>query len=392
MIDNIYSNLSDDIKKKKNNSILRNYINDILNYPVLNDEEKVQLFSNLKFFKEQLELHSITNDTIDNILINSGYNKKINHNLENRIYQFKYVCNMSNDEDIYYFKIYLKYFKILEKLITSNLRLVVKLAYAYCSNIDDILNYIQEGNIALRNAVLTYDMNKNIEFSTYASNAIINSFKKNKKFENNFFRFNNGDRKVLKKYLSFCRDYTLKYNRYPNYEEKVEFVYDNIITPHNDTLKKKKNIVEMKLNAKADVIKLDTMLKTSDIIYLDSGADSGLNNYSLIDSKPYYDNYESFELIEVFKNIFAEFSFRDKLVIILRYGLDLKLYFTYDDLKEHLKNLSVDSIECLYKNNHAMTNQEIGDILGISRQFVSRIECRVKNKIKKYSDRFIEFI
>ena len=279
MIDNIYSNLSDDIKKKKNNSILRNYINDILNYPVLNDEEKVQLFSNLKFFKEQLELHSITNDTIDNILINSGYNKKINHNLENRIYQFKYVCNMSNDEDIYYFKIYLKYFKILEKLITSNLRLVVKLAYAYCSNIDDILNYIQEGNIALRNAVLTYDMNKNIEFSTYASNAIINSFKKNKRFENNFFRFNNGDRKVLKKYLSFCRDYTLKYNRYPNYEEKVEFVYDNIITPHNDTLKKKKNIVEMKLNAKADVIKLDTMLKTSDIIYLDSGADSGLNNY-----------------------------------------------------------------------------------------------------------------
>lgn len=392
MIGNKYSNLSDDLKMKKDNSILKKYINDILNYPELIDEEKILLFSNLKFFKEQLELYSITSVTIDNILINSGYSKKINHNLENRIYQFKYVCNMSNDEDIYYFRIYLEYFKTLEKLITSNLRLVVKLAYAYCSNIDDILNYIQEGNIALRNAVLKYDMKKNTEFSTYASNAIINSFKMNKRFENNFIRFNNEDRKKLKKYLFFCREYTLKYNRYPNYEEKVKFVYDKIILPHNDVLTKKKSIAEMKLSAKEEVIKLDNMLKTDDIVYLDCVDDNGLNNYYLMDKNPYFDNHESFELVEVFKGVLNEFSFRDKLIIILRYGFDLKLYFSYNELKENLKHLSIDDIKYLFNNNDIMTTQEISKLFNVSRQCISKIESRVKKKILKYRDRFSEFI
>ena len=392
MIDNKDRNFSVDILNKKNSSAQNKYINDILNYPVLSNEEKKLLFSNLDFFKEQLKLYNITSDTIDNILINSGYNKKINHNLESRIYQFKYIYKLNNDDNIYYFRIYLEYLKNLEILITSNLRLVVKLANMYCSNSDDILNYIQEGNIALRNAVLTYDVNKNIEFSTYASSVIINSFKFNKRFENNYFKFSNADRKELKIYLSFCREYTLKYNKYPNYEDKVKFVYDNIIKSYNAALKKKKTIDEMKLKAKEEVSKLENMIKTSDIIYLDSTNNAGLNNYFLIDSKPYYDNYESFELIEVFKDVLDEFSFRDKLIIVLRYGLDLKLYFTYNDLKENLTNLSIDSIECLYKNDHAMTNQEIGNIFSVSRQAVSMIENRVKKKKKNYSDRFVGFI
>lgn len=56
-----------------------------------------------------------------------------------------------------------------EKMIKSNLRLVVKIAKNYHAQGLSFLDLIQEGNLGLMNAAGKYDFRKNVRFSTYAS-------------------------------------------------------------------------------------------------------------------------------------------------------------------------------------------------------------------------------
>lgn len=55
-----------------------------------------------------------------------------------------------------------------ERLVTANLRLVVKLAYQYHRQWSNVLDLIQEGNIGLVEALRRYDPYRGIRFSSYA--------------------------------------------------------------------------------------------------------------------------------------------------------------------------------------------------------------------------------
>src|SRR6516165_6481483 len=55
------------------------------------------------------------------------------------------------------------------KLITSNLRLVVKLARDYGRLHPSLLDLIQEGNLGLTMALEKYDPNRGVKFSSYAA-------------------------------------------------------------------------------------------------------------------------------------------------------------------------------------------------------------------------------
>jgi RNA polymerase sigma-32 factor len=57
----------------------------------------------------------------------------------------------------------------IEKLVTSNLRLVVKMAMTHHNGRSNILDLIQEGNVGLIHAAGKYDPRKGAKFSTYAS-------------------------------------------------------------------------------------------------------------------------------------------------------------------------------------------------------------------------------
>jgi RNA polymerase primary sigma factor len=56
-----------------------------------------------------------------------------------------------------------------QKLITSNLRLVIKIARSYKTSGISFMDLIQEGNIGLMRAAEKYDHVKNVRFSTYAA-------------------------------------------------------------------------------------------------------------------------------------------------------------------------------------------------------------------------------
>ena len=55
------------------------------------------------------------------------------------------------------------------KLVTSNLRLVVKIAYDYRRAYRNLLDLVQEGNIGLMQAVQKYDPYKGVKLSSYAA-------------------------------------------------------------------------------------------------------------------------------------------------------------------------------------------------------------------------------
>lgn len=55
-----------------------------------------------------------------------------------------------------------------EKLVTSNLRLVIKIAYQYHRQWANVLDLIQEGNVGLVEALSRYDPYREIRFSSYA--------------------------------------------------------------------------------------------------------------------------------------------------------------------------------------------------------------------------------
>jgi RNA polymerase sigma-32 factor len=55
-----------------------------------------------------------------------------------------------------------------ERLITSNLRLVIKIAFQYHRQWANVLDLIQEGNVGLVEALSRYDPGREIRFSSYA--------------------------------------------------------------------------------------------------------------------------------------------------------------------------------------------------------------------------------
>jgi RNA polymerase primary sigma factor len=55
-----------------------------------------------------------------------------------------------------------------KKLITANLRLVIKIARSYITSDTSFMDLVQEGNIGLMRAAEKYDHLKNVRFSTYA--------------------------------------------------------------------------------------------------------------------------------------------------------------------------------------------------------------------------------
>ncbi|HXU71255.1 MAG TPA: RNA polymerase factor sigma-32 [Polyangia bacterium] len=59
--------------------------------------------------------------------------------------------------------------KIAKRLITSNLKLVVKLAHEYTRAGKNLLDLIQEGNVGLVQAVEKYDPHRNVKLSSYAA-------------------------------------------------------------------------------------------------------------------------------------------------------------------------------------------------------------------------------
>ena len=371
---------------------LKIYFNEISRYNLLSESVQKDEFFKLNNLKSYINNNNITDEYINLLVKKYGYNKIIKKDILSRKYQLKYIQNYCDNKEKKDFEKYIEYLECIDLLVTSNLKLVVKCAIDYCKTTINIMNYIQEGNVELRNAVLNYDVNKDIKFSTYACKCIYNGFYMNKKFEKSYFNYSRNDRVKFKIYLNYLKDYYNYNGCYPTYDEKLSFVYNSIVKVSIDSHNKKYSDSFILEKAKADLNCFELMYNGSNMIYLDNYInEEGQNGYVFI-SQNLDSDETSFELKYIFKEIFNDLTPREIIIIALRNGLNIYDYLSRDDVYELFKDLSSDDIREIEKNRDIKSFEEIASYFNVKKQAINNTYNRLLIKLKNNKKQFSGYI
>jgi RNA polymerase primary sigma factor len=223
-----------------------------------------------------------------------------------------------------------------QKLIESNLRLVVKIAKAYVSADALLLDLIQEGNLGLIHAAQKYDYSKNVRFSTYANWWIKQSITRALANKRRPIRLPHRKEEALKKIQKAFNTLSQRLMRKPNTAEIAQ---------------------EVHLPA-ADVDNILTM--TSSMVSLD--AESGED-----DSTSIIDLYEDYTYSP------DKDLLKDAMETDTRRFLEL--------LAEREKKILMYRFE--FYNGEKYTLKQIGEEMGISPETVRQIEMRALRKFKE---------
>ena len=228
------------------------------------------------------------------------------------------------------------------KLVTANLRLVVKIAMGFQRHwMQDLMDLIQEGNVGLMQAAKKFDPYRGYKFSYYASfwiKAYIMKF-----IIDNWKLVKIGTTQTQRKLFSNLR------------KEKERLEAQGI--------EASPKLLSDRLNVKeSEIIEMDQRLNMWDISF-----DSPLKE----DSEDTYKSFLPSDDLPVDDQIAdqeAKAILHDKLMLF----------------KGQLKGREVVIFEKRLLSEDPMTLQEIGDKFGISRERVRQIESRLKKKLKIY--------
>ena len=223
-----------------------------------------------------------------------------------------------------------------QKLVTSNLRLVVKLALQYSRFQPNLLDLIQEGNVGLVRAVKKYDPTRGTRFSTYASFWI---------------------RAYILKYV--MDDKSLVKIGTKDSQRKLFFSLG----------KEKEKLERSGQKASVDLIAEGLGVESSDVIEMerrlyngDVSLDESLNS----DGETLLDSLSSGEDVE---ETVASWEERELMNQWL------------GDFKKHLSARDLFILERRIMSEDPMTLRDIGDHLSISRESVRQAEVRISRSL-----------
>lgn len=223
--------------------------------------------------------------------------------------------------------------RALNKLVESNLKLVVSIAKHYQSADATFLDLVQEGNIGLITAAKKFDPDKGFRFSTYASWWIRQSIGKslNNKLiavPGNLADNTNKIRKTITAYLA---------------ENGKDPTIDEVVKLSGVA----KSQVKELFHASVEIVSLETPVGQDE----ESELKDMLRDSS--DNLP-WSRIEKEERVKTIKNILATLDDRERQVIDLRFGLS-----------------------ALPK-----TLEETGSVLNLSRESVRQLEARALRKLR----------
>ncbi len=231
-----------------------------------------------------------------------------------------------------------------KKLVTSNLRFVVKIAYEYLSYGVSLLDLIQEGNLGLMMAVKKFDPNKNYRLISYAiwwirayiHNFIINNYSLVK------LGTTQNQRKLFYTLPKIKKDLMLRNQNLENTKEDIAKMLD--VSPLE--------IDEMELRLSARDFSLE------------SGKDPDEESRSPLEKIP-----------DTSSNIIDLIEEQDEA--------NFKRYVVRQAI-EKLSEKERFVIENRILKDEPLTLQEVGEKLGITRERVRQIESAALKKLKKY--------
>jgi RNA polymerase primary sigma factor len=223
------------------------------------------------------------------------------------------------------------------KMIESNLRLVVKIAKRYINRGLPFLDLIEEGNMGLIKAVERFKLSKECRFSTYATWWIRQSIERALVNQSRTIRLPVHVSDDINKMLRVTRELVQKLNREPSVKEvAADIGVSSVYVRRLMILLKKTYSIERPMGENNDYFLIDTIEDTSTIS--PAALLEDVNKYELI------------------SKWFATLSESEKKILTLRFGLDDKEPQTLDTIgrcfgvtRERIRQIEAKSLEKLRK-------------------------------------------
>jgi RNA polymerase primary sigma factor len=224
-----------------------------------------------------------------------------------------------------------------DRMIVSNLRLVVKIAKRYINRGLPFLDLIEEGNMGLIKAVERFKLSKECRFSTYATWWIRQSIERALVNQSRTIRLPVHVSDDINKMLRVTRELVQKMNREPTIKEVADTLDVNVTYVRRlMVLLKKTYSIERPMGENNDYFLIDTIEDTSTVspsVLLED-----LNKYELV------------------SKWFETLSDGEKKILTLRFGLDDKDPQTLDTIgrsfgvtRERIRQIEAKSLEKLRK-------------------------------------------
>lgn len=391
------SNIGSDV------DIVKLYLKEINAIPLLSAEEEFILFSNISKVREELLSNGITYEALVERCSAFGY--QVNSVVSNKkgcLSMLDYInsrinsCKNNNSKDMVFLLKDLKkcyeYEELVEKAILANLRLVVSVSKKHLGRGLDFMDLIQEGNIGLRKAVDKFDVGKGFKFSTYASWWIRQGITRGIADSGKVIRIPVHLNETINKLYKVEEILRAKYYRDPTDEEIEEYFREEAISSlEEDHLRiTEKNIASrMYLNCEKikkcrsmaqDTVSLSTTVGDEE--------DSTLEDFVSDDSMSVEEQALKSELKDYLGKTLTCLTDREKLVIILRFGLDLSYYMNFDEFRNAIYYLHCDKHDALRKYEYLCRTTElrtletVGKELNVTRERIRQIESKSLRKLR----------
>jgi RNA polymerase primary sigma factor len=288
------------------------YLKQISHYPLLTKEEELQIGKKLVTLKAELEC-------LESQLAAKELTKR------------SYISKRDNA------RAELEFYR--EKMITSNLRLVVSIAKKYQHRGLSFLDLIDEGNIGLIEAVERFDYTKGCKFSTYGTWWIQQAVIKALADKGRTIRIPIHVLNAIRKCYSVSKHLTQELGRDPSDEEIAAYMD----MPDSKIKKIMKFSVE---TASLDTtVDEEHVTSLSDLIHNDDYAE------------PFEDVFQS-TLQDILQKAFQHLDTREMKILQLRFGL---------------------------AGEGPLTLEEIGKLLSITRERVRQIQNKAISKLRTFT-------
>ena len=222
-----------------------------------------------------------------------------------------------------------------DRMIESNLRLVVKIAKRYMNRGLPFLDLIEEGNLGLIKAVERFKLSKECRFSTYATWWIRQSIERALVNQSRTIRLPVHVSDDINKLIKITRELVRVYNREPQVLEVAEAMgVEPSYIRRLMVLLKKTFSIEHPMGENSDYSLIDTIEDSSAVNPLDLA--EGLNKYQII------------------SELLATLNDNEKEIIALRFGLDDRDPQTLDTIgrqfgvtRERIRQIEAKSLDKL---------------------------------------------